>query len=114
LVLDRLREAQFFAKLSKCSFGQTSIQYPGHIISDQGVATDPEKTMVMEQWSMPTTITELSGFLGLTGYYRKFVQKYGIVTKPLTQLLTKKGFNWTEEATTAFLLLKKQCQKHQF
>lgn len=106
LVLDKLRQAQFFAKMSKCSFGQTSIQYLGHIISDQGVATDPDKTMVMEQWPIPTNITELRGFLGLTGYYRKFVQNYGIITKPLTQLLTKKGFLWTEEATAAFLRLK--------
>lgn len=107
LVLEKLKEAQFFAKLSKCSFGQTSIQYLGHIISDQGVATDPDKTLVMEQWPIPTTITELRGFLGLTGYYRKFVKNYGIITKPLTQLLTKKGFQWTEEATAAFLILKK-------
>jgi hypothetical protein len=106
MVLDKLRETQFYAKLSKCSFGQTSIQYLGHIISDQGVATDPEKTAAMEQWPLPTTITELRGFLGLTGYYRKFVQNYSIITKPLTQLLTKKGFNWTQEATVAFHQLK--------
>jgi hypothetical protein len=106
LVLQQLREAQFFAKQSKCSFGQTSIQYLGHIISDRGVATDPDKTLVMEQWPIPTNITELRGFLGLTGYYRKFVQNYGIITKPLTQLLTKKGFERTTEATVAFNQLK--------
>lgn len=106
LVLEKLRESQFYAKISKCSFGQTSIQYLGHIISDQGVATDPDKTAVMEQWPLPTTVTELRGFLGLTGYYRKFVQNYSIITKPLTQLLTKKGFQWTHEATTAFNQLK--------
>jgi hypothetical protein len=74
LVLDKLRESQFYAKQSKCSFGQSSIQYLGHIISDQGVATDPEKTIAMENWPLPTSATELRGFLGLIGYYRKFVQ----------------------------------------
>lgn len=106
MVLDKLRETQFYAKQSKCSFGQQSIQYLGHIISSAGVATDPEKTSAMENWPLPSNITELRGFLGLTGYYRKFVQHYGIITKPLTQLLTKKGFVWTDEATEAFNKLK--------
>jgi hypothetical protein len=106
LVLDKLRQSLFYAKLSKCSFGKTSIQYLGHVISDAGVATDPEKTLAMDSWPLPTNQTELCGFLGLTGYYRKFVQHYGLITKPLTQLLTKKGFVWTEQATAAFLKLK--------
>ena len=106
LVLETLRNSQFFAKLTKCSFGQQSIQYLGHIISSEGVATDPEKTTTMEQWPLPTTATELRGFLGLTGYYRKFVQNYGLISKPLTQLLTKKGFEWNDQATEAFMTLK--------
>jgi hypothetical protein len=61
----------------------------------------------MENWPIPTSATELRGFLGLTGYYRKFMQNYGIITKPLTQLMTKKGFEWSDQATTAFLKLKK-------
>jgi hypothetical protein len=97
-VLEKLREAQFFAKLSKCDFGQTSIHYLGHIISDTGVSTDPDKTEVMRKWPVPTTATELRGFLGLTGYYRKFVKNYGLISKPLTQLLTKKGFVWSNAA----------------
>ena len=82
LVLEKLREAQLFAKLSKCAFGQSSIHYLGHIISDAGVSTDPDKTKVMKDWPVPLTATQLRGFIGFTGYYRKYVKNYGILTKP--------------------------------
>lgn len=107
LVFDLLRHHQLFAKLSKCSFAQESIDYLGHVILSAGVATDAEKTQAMLNWPTPTTPTELHDFLGLTGYYKKFMARYGIIAKPLTNLLTKKGFEWSEQAQTAFDLLKR-------
>jgi hypothetical protein len=72
-VLHLLCQAQLFVKLSKCSFACDSLEYLGHVISSAGVATDPKKTQAMVDWPLPTSVTELHGFLGLTGYYRKFV-----------------------------------------
>ena len=106
IVLQILREHQFFVKGTKCSFAQQQLEYLGHIISDKGVQTGLDKTMAMAQWPTPQTTTELRGFLGLTGYYRKFVQSYGIIAKPLTQLLKKQAFVWTPEAQQAFEKLK--------
>lgn len=106
IVLELLRAHQLYVKESKCTFACDHIDYLGHVISKEGVATDKEKMQAMEQWPTPMNATELRGFLGLTGYYRKFVPHYGIIAKPLMQLLTKKGFSWTEQAQATFDMLK--------
>jgi hypothetical protein len=95
-----------FLKLKKCAFAQSQIEYLGHIISSNGVAIDPSKTAAMVNWHIPTSLTEVRGFLGLTGYYRKFVKNYGVLAKPLTQLLKHKIFSWPLEADTTFQTLK--------
>lgn len=107
VVFEILWQNQFYAKLSKCQFAAPKLEYLGHIISQQGVATDPTKTEAMLAWPTPTNLTELRGFLGLTGYYRKFVKNYGILAKPLIDLLQQhKTFLWTESAQQAFSTLK--------
>lgn len=106
LVLQTLLANQLYLKQSKCSFAQSQLEYLGHITSDIGVATDPQKTVAMIHWPTPTTFTKLRTFLGLTGYYRKFVKGYGAIAKPLTNLLRHKQFQWNPQAQVAFDKLK--------
>jgi len=105
-VLQTLQDNQLYLKYSKCSFAQPQLEYLGHIISSQGVATDPSKTASMLHWPTPTNFTELRAFLGLTSYYRKFIKRYGIIAKPLTNLLRQKTFQWSIPAQEAFDQLK--------
>lgn len=95
-VLQVLQTHQLFAKASKCSFAQSSLEYLGHILSDQGVATDPAKVIAVQKWYVPTNLKELRGFLGLAGYYRRFIKHYSLLSRPLTELLKKNvPFVWT-------------------
>jgi hypothetical protein len=82
--LDLLRQHQLFAKMSKCKFGCLEMEYLGHIVSAQGVSADPGKIWAMVDWPHPKTIKALRGFLGLTGYYRKFIRGYGSIAASLT------------------------------
>jgi hypothetical protein len=105
-VFQLLREQKLALNSTKCSFGETQVGYLGHIISDKGVAMDPAKIEAVESWPPPHSIWALRGFLGLTGYYRKFIAGYGTVGAPLIALLKREAFRWTEEADEAFNLLK--------
>jgi hypothetical protein len=106
-ILELLHKYNWKVKLSKCAFAQSSIAYLGHIISVSGVSTDPAKIMVVQQWPTPSTAKELCSFLGLAGFYKKNVRHFGMISRPLMDLLKKNTlFVWTTEHQQAFELLK--------
>jgi hypothetical protein len=105
-VLQLLKEKQLYAKPSKCFFGVKEVEYLGHIVSHEGVKVDPNKIKDMMDWPIPKTLKNLRGFLGLTGYYRKFVWHYGRIATALKTLTKKDAFSWTREETKDFEQLK--------
>lgn len=105
-VLKLLHHHVLYAKLSKCSFDQLKMEYLGHIVSEKGVEMDPQKITAVMDWPLSSTVSQLRGFLGLTGYYRRFIRDYATIAAPLTALLQKNAFVWTDTASAAFLALK--------
>ncbi|KAJ4780691.1 polyprotein [Rhynchospora pubera] len=105
-VFQILRSNQLVVKPSKCTFAVSQIAFLGHIISASTVAADPDKLKAIADWPTPTTQRQLRGFLGLAGYYRRFVHRYASIAGPLIDLLSKDKFLWSESAQEAFLTLK--------
>jgi hypothetical protein len=106
VVLVVLHQHRLFVKRSKCSFGVDTVAYLGHTISGAGVAMDLTKVQAIHDWPQPHSARAVRGFLGLAGYYRKFVHNYGTIAAPLTALLKKEGFTWNDDAAAAFNALK--------
>jgi hypothetical protein len=107
IIFNELRAHRLHFKCSKCSFGTTSVVYLGHVISAEGVAMDADKVAAIAAWPTLQSSWALRGFLGLAGYYRKYIRDFGLIAAPLTRLLRRDAFSWDEEATTVFAALKR-------
>ncbi|WVZ89504.1 hypothetical protein U9M48_035897 [Paspalum notatum var. saurae] len=107
IVLQKLHDHRLYAKFSKCEFWLREISFLGHVLSEKGVAVDPSKEQEVLDWDRPQTVTEIRSFLGLAGYYRRFIDNFSKVAKPMTKL-TKKNvkFEWSPQCEKAFQTLK--------
>ncbi|KAG8485758.1 hypothetical protein CXB51_019146 [Gossypium anomalum] len=107
LVLRILRDKQLYAKFSKCEFWLREVSFLGHVVSASGIRVDPSKISAILNWKPPRNITEVRRFLGLAGYYRRFVKGFSMIAAPMTKLLQKDvKFNWSEKCQKSFDQLK--------
>ncbi|RVW88871.1 Transposon Tf2-8 polyprotein [Vitis vinifera] len=107
IVLQTLRDKQLYAKLKKCEFWLDRISFLGHVVSNDGISVDPGKVDAVANWRRPSTVTEIRSFLGLAGYYRRFIEGFSKIALPLTKL-TQKGvkFEWSDDCECSFQELK--------
>nr|ABA98151.1 retrotransposon protein, putative, Ty3-gypsy subclass [Oryza sativa Japonica Group] len=109
LALEKLREHQLYAKFSKCEFWLSEVKFLGHVISSGGVAVDPSNVESVLSWKQPKTVSEIRSFLGLAGYYRRFIENFSKIARPMTRLLQKEvKYKWTEDCEQSFQELKKR------
>ena len=112
LVFQKLREAGLTLKPSKCQFAAKRILFLGHYISKQGIEVNPDKVKAVKTFPTPKTVKEVKAYLGLTGWYRRFIKNYSGIVAPLHKLLCKENnFVWTEECEKAFQTLKEMLTK---
>jgi hypothetical protein len=103
LVLQKLRENQLYAKLNKCEFWLEEVSFLGHIISEGGISVDPSKVKDVLSWKTPQNVLDIRSFLSLAGYYRRFIEGFSKISKPMTELLAKgKTFEWTPRHEASF------------
>ncbi|GJS28070.1 putative reverse transcriptase domain-containing protein [Tanacetum coccineum] len=109
LILNLLKKEELYAKFSKCEFWLSKVQFLGHVIDSEGIHVDPAKIEAIKDWASPKTPTEIRQFLGLAGYYRRFIEGFSKIARPMTKLTQKSvKFEWGEKAETAFQLLKQK------
>ena len=106
VVLSRLQEHKLYTKFSKCEFWLKKVPFLGHVLSDEGISVDLSKVQEVLDWKAPTSVHEVRSFLGLAGYYRRFIPDFSKIAKPMTRLLQKDvKFVWTLECETTFCTL---------
>ena len=107
IVLETLREKRLYVNLSKCDFWLKEVSFLGHIVSAEGIRVKPAKIEAVVNWKLPRNVTEVRSFLGLEGYYRRFLRGFSVITFPLTKLF-RKGikFEWTDKCQNSFEQLK--------
>jgi hypothetical protein len=109
LALQKLRENRLYAKLSKCEFWMKQVAFLGHVFSKGGISVDPNKVQDVLSWNVPTSVGDIRSFLGLAGYYRRFIEGFSKISKPMTKLLEKdRKFEWTSACEASFQELKKR------
>nr|GEW69314.1 putative reverse transcriptase domain-containing protein [Tanacetum cinerariifolium] len=107
LILDLLRKEKLYAKFSKCEFWLQEVYFLGHVVNHDGIHVDPSKIEAVKSWKAPTTPSEVRSFLGLAGYYRRFIENLSKIAKPLTSLTQKnQKYEWGEKQKNAFQTLK--------
>ncbi|XP_068641939.1 uncharacterized mitochondrial protein AtMg00860-like [Aristolochia californica] len=106
MVFQLIHAHRLYLKRTKCTFGQQQVAYLGNIITASGVTVDPKKITAVTQWPPPQNVSALRGFLGLSGYYKKFISNYAALATPLSNLLRHNAFVWNMETDTAFHTLK--------
>ncbi|GJU51012.1 reverse transcriptase domain-containing protein [Tanacetum coccineum] len=108
-ILELLRKEEQYAKFSKCEFWINTVKFIGHVIDSSGIYVDPAKIEAIKNWASLTTPSKIRQFLGLAGYYRRFIKGFSKIVKPMTELTQKdRKFDWGEEQETAFQLLKQK------
>jgi hypothetical protein len=109
LVLQKLRDHKLYAKLSKCEFWLKQVAFLGHVVSKGGISVDPSKVQDVLSWKAPTSVSDIRNFLGLAGYYQRFIEGFSKISKPMTELLQKdKQFKWMPACVSSFQELKKR------
>ncbi|GJU32649.1 putative reverse transcriptase domain-containing protein [Tanacetum coccineum] len=108
-ILELLKKEELYAKFSKCEFWIPKVQFLGHVIDSEGIHVDPAKIESIKDWTSPKSPTEIRQFLGLVGYYRRFIEGFSKIAKPMTKLTQKKvKFEWGDKQEAAFQLLKQK------